>query len=69
MKSHKKKPEVKRKIITEGNVEMDFNAVPSLEWKFIMNDLMPCLEEFFADPANAARASEMTKDLRVTPYG
>ena len=69
MKAHRKKPEVKRKIITEGNVTMDFNAVPNIEWKFMVNALMPCLEEFFANPDNAALAAEMTKDLRVTANG
>ena len=59
MKAHRKKPEVKRKIITEGNVKMDFNAVPNIEWKFIVSDLMPCLEEFFANPDNAALAAEI----------
>ena len=56
MKSHKKKPEVKHTVVTEGNVKINFNAVPNLEWKFIFGTLMPCLEEFFADPANAALA-------------
>lgn len=61
MKAHRKKPEVRRRIVTEGNVEMDFNTVPSLEWKFIVGAVMPCLEEFFANPDNAARAAEMVK--------
>ena len=61
MKSHKKKPEVKRTVVTEGNVKINFNAVSNLEWKFIFGTLMPCLEEFFADPANAALAEKMVK--------
>ena len=69
MKAHRKKPEVKRKIVTEGNVKMDFNAVPNIEWKFMVNALMPCLEEFFSNPDNAALAAEITKDLRVTANG
>lgn len=66
MKAHRKKPEVKRRIVTEGNVEMDLNAVPNIEWKFIVSDLMPCMEEFFADPVNAALAEEMVKGGQVS---
>ncbi len=60
MKSHRKKPAVRRRVVTEGNVEINFNAVSNLDWKFLMSPLMTCLEEFYADPANAALAEKMT---------
>ena len=54
MKSHKKKPEVKRKIVTEGNIQMNLEEIPNIEWKFLISDLLPGIEEFYSDPANLA---------------
>ena len=57
MKSHQskkpKKPE-KTYVVTEGNIQMNLEEIPNIEWKFLISDLLPGIEEFYSDPANQA---------------